>query len=134
VRTLVDMQTGIIMILPPPFRPYRAPELLFGTRSYDPHAIDLWSLGATFAEFFTALKLVDDEGESTSDKHSQNVRHFILSRSDDIGTTNEQWTRDSLFNSERGEISLIWSIFRIRGTPTEENWPVSILGSALCLM
>ncbi|KAL1702732.1 kinase-like domain-containing protein [Schizophyllum commune] len=41
--------------------PYRAPELLFGPRTYDAFAIDMWSLGATFAEFFTPLSLYLDE-------------------------------------------------------------------------
>ena len=43
--------------------PYRAPELLFGPRTYDAFAIDMWSLGATFAEFFTALSLYLDEDD-----------------------------------------------------------------------
>ncbi|OSX67155.1 hypothetical protein POSPLADRAFT_1093759, partial [Postia placenta MAD-698-R-SB12] len=40
-----------------PCRPYRAPELLFGATNYDAYATDMWSLGATFAEFFMPLKL-----------------------------------------------------------------------------
>ncbi|KAL1731672.1 kinase-like domain-containing protein [Schizophyllum commune] len=43
--------------------PYRAPELLFGPRTYDAFAIDMWSLGATFAEFFTPLSLYLDEDD-----------------------------------------------------------------------
>ena len=49
-------------------RPYRAPELLFGTTDYDACAIDLWSMGAVLAEFFTPLRLRksyedEDDGE-----------------------------------------------------------------------
>ncbi|EIW72037.1 hypothetical protein TREMEDRAFT_24220, partial [Tremella mesenterica DSM 1558] len=32
---------------------YRAPELLFGDKTYDPQAIDIWAAGCTLAEFFT---------------------------------------------------------------------------------
>lgn len=36
-----------------------------------------------------------------------------------------KWSRVSLFDSSRGEIGLAWSIFRVRGTPDQTNWPVS---------
>lgn len=36
----------------PPHRPYRAPELLFSPRTYDPFALDLWSAGCVLAELF----------------------------------------------------------------------------------
>lgn len=49
------------------FSAYRAPELLFGSRNYDHLAIDLWSLGATFAEFFTPLRLHGDEDDDGDD-------------------------------------------------------------------
>ncbi|EDR15396.1 uncharacterized protein LACBIDRAFT_155279, partial [Laccaria bicolor S238N-H82] len=45
----------------PPTSGYRPPELLFSSRSYDPQALDLWSFGATFAEFFTPLRLISDD-------------------------------------------------------------------------
>lgn len=40
--------------------PYRAPELLFGSRHYSPMAIDQWSLGVLLAEFFCPLIEDDD--------------------------------------------------------------------------
>lgn len=108
--------------------PYRAPELLFGTRCYDPFAIDLWSFGATLAEFFTPLRLLhsnelDDDSDQTSDTEDlQPPQPFIiphnLSLDPDI-----RWVRDTLFNSSRGEIGLAWSIFRVRGTPMPDIWP-----------
>ena len=106
-------------------RPYRAPELLFGTRTYDPLAIDLWSLAATFAQFFTALRLSDDDDtEINADLESAPPTPFIVPKHlrSSLGA---QWTRESLFNGDMGEIGLAWSIFKIFGTPTAESWPVS---------
>ena len=40
-----------------------------------------------------------------------------------------EWARDALFNAERGSIGLAWSIFKLRGTPNEVNWPVSTLST-----
>lgn len=109
--------------------PYRAPELLFGTRSYDPFAIDLWSLGATFAGFFTPLRLYsDEEEESLGDVEDENQppSPFIVPRGLDILDPDARWIRDTLFNGNRGEIGLAWSIFKIFGTPTPDTWPVSL--------
>lgn len=101
---------------------------MFGTRTYDPLAIDLWSLGATFAQFFTALRLSDDDDDTEIDTDLEPddtpPTPFIVPKflRNNLGG---QWTRDSLFNGERGEIGLAWSIFKIFGTPTAESWPVS---------
>ena len=38
--------------------------------------------------------------------------------------TSSRWYRDPLFDSTRGELGLAWSLFKIRGTPTPETWPV----------
>ncbi|OCH95714.1 kinase-like protein [Obba rivulosa] len=106
--------------------PYRAPELLFGPTTYDPFATDLWSAGVTIAEFFTPLKLwrryadsdFDDEPEDDS-----SATGFIVPEGIDPNDPDAEWFRVSLFNADRGEIGLAWSIFKIRGTPSDENWP-----------
>ncbi|KAG1801882.1 hypothetical protein EV424DRAFT_397289 [Suillus variegatus] len=121
--------------------PYRAPELLFVPRNYDPFAIDSWSLRATFAEFFTSVRLfnlLDDEdfGDEQSDSGddspgglSKPAEPFIISKRLRIGDPTNRWARDSLFDSTRGEIGLAWSIFKTQGSPNETNWPVSVVGS-----
>jgi cyclin-dependent kinase 8/11 len=110
-------------------RAYRAPELLFGTRNYDHVAIDLWSLGTVFAEFFTALRLSGDEDDGDDDDELDDTSEgvplepFIVPKYLRIGYPGAQWNRDSLLNGERGEIGLAWSIFKIFGTPNPINWP-----------
>ncbi|KAG7451898.1 kinase-like protein [Guyanagaster necrorhizus] len=89
--------------------PYRAPELLFGARTYDPYAADMWSLGCTFAEFFT--QLLPEENDDEYDYPPE------------LCDTNSTFVRKSLFDGTRGEIGLAWSIFKIMGTPTEDSWP-----------
>lgn len=114
-------------------RPYRAPELLFGPLTYDAPATDLWSLGATFAEFFTPLRLTrsdedeDDEADD-SDTSDDNVKPFIIPSTSTFrpGDPTARWRRTSLFNADKGEIGLAWSIFKIRGTPNADTWPVRL--------
>ncbi|ESK83452.1 cell division protein kinase [Moniliophthora roreri MCA 2997] len=78
--------------------PYRPPELLFGTRDYSPYAVDMWSLGCLFAEFYTPLEMVEyDYGEKRKE-------------------------RKTLFSSP-SELGLIWSIFSLLGTPNNNTWP-----------
>ncbi|KAF9237096.1 kinase-like protein [Melanogaster broomeanus] len=120
--------------------PYRAPELLFGPRTYDAFAIDAWSLGATLAELFTPLRLLGDEDdddvgfpESDSDSGSDSGRGpsqpttplepFIIPKGTRASAPAARWTRNALFDGSRGELGLAWSIFRTRGTPSENNWP-----------
>lgn len=113
----------------PVARPYRAPELLFGARKYDAMACDLWSLGATFAEFFTTLHrraISDDYGDDNDvgiDERGDPTKAYL---SDELpwALSPSRWERYSLFDGSRGDIGLAWSIFRIRGSPTPENWPV----------
>lgn len=115
--------------------PYRAPELLFGPRSYDAFAIDYWSLGVTFSEFFTALRLRSDEeeevmdafltsdSESDTEKSPTTLEPFMMAKGVRAGDSTARWLRDSLFNGQRGEIGLAWSIFKTRGSPKNTNWP-----------
>ncbi|KAJ6606796.1 kinase-like domain-containing protein [Mycena sp. CBHHK59/15] len=107
---------------------YRAPELLFGARAYDATAIDMWSFGCVLAEMFSALRLCsndDDEGEEapTCSAQAGDPPFVILPRLK-AREPDTEWSRDTLFNGRRGEIGLAWSIFKIRGTPTDESWPV----------
>ncbi|KAH6911138.1 CMGC/CDK protein kinase [Coprinopsis sp. MPI-PUGE-AT-0042] len=131
---------------------YRAPELLFGSRAYDAIALDLWSLGSTIAGFFTALRLVSDDCDDGDDDDHYNYGHrngaasdhvsssggleaaasdssdtsnpaFVIPGYLRVGYPGAQWHRDTLFNGDRGEIGLAWSIFKIYGTPTADNWP-----------
>ncbi|KAL1749298.1 kinase-like domain-containing protein [Schizophyllum fasciatum] len=109
--------------------PYRAPELLFGPRTYDAFAIDMWSLGATFAEFFTSMSLYleDEDGNLLSDDEGEEPSRppaaFHVPKHLRIGYPGAKWARETLFNGSRGEIGLAWSIFKIRGTPNAELWP-----------
>ncbi|KAF7302780.1 Lanosterol 14-alpha-demethylase [Mycena kentingensis (nom. inval.)] len=102
---------------------YRAPELLFGTRAYTAPAIDLWSLGAVLAEMFTALRAEYDDDDPKADAliaGAQPDSPPFISRSP---AEPVEWYHDTLFNGRRGEIGLAWSIFKIRGTPTDASWP-----------
>jgi len=108
--------------------PYRAPELLFSPMSYDALASDLWSMGATFAEFFTALRLRnandrDDDSDTASDEDDYRLEPHIMDKAK-WEWSRLEWERYPLFDSRRGDIGLAWSIFKIRGSPTKENWPV----------
>ena len=114
-------------------RPYRAPELLFGARKYDAMACDLWSLGATFAEFFTTLHrraISDDEDDDVDTEERGDPTKAYLSDELPRAWSPSQWERYSLFDGSRGDIGLAWSIFRIRGSPTPENWPVRLFHRA----
>ncbi|KAF9786696.1 kinase-like protein [Thelephora terrestris] len=110
--------------------PYRAPELLFGPKTYDAFAADMWSLGATFAEYFRPLKEQaddldewdDERNEEAEDDQQNEPPPFIFLRNAPP-TRMTSWRRLPLFDAERGDIGLAWSIFKVRGTPNETNWP-----------
>ena len=109
-------------------RPYRAPETLFGTQTYDPFAVDSWSLGVLFADFFTRLRFnldVDDvEDDFVSDEEiDPALPPFAVPQEYYMGARGV-WSRDSLFDASRGSIGLAWSIFKVRGSPSPEDWPV----------
>ncbi|CAK5275659.1 unnamed protein product [Mycena citricolor] len=116
--------------------PYRAPELLFGVRSYEPACVDLWSFGTILAEMFTTLRLDSesysyDNGEAVPSAQPDD-QPFVVPGSVRVGQPETAWARDPLFNGYRGELALIWSIFKMRGTPTDETWPgfTQLLGSS----
>jgi serine/threonine protein kinase len=108
-------------------RPYRAPELLFGVRRYDATACDLWALGTTFAGFFTTLHrramASDFDDDSDADERGDPTKTYLFDELPEVWARSE-WERYSLFDGSRGDIGLAWSIFRARGSPTPENWPV----------
>ncbi|PSR72084.1 hypothetical protein PHLCEN_2v12065 [Hermanssonia centrifuga] len=96
--------------------PYRAPETIFGPTDYDAFAVDLWSLGTTCAEFFTALRLRSDgndayDSDEDVDETSTYLRQAFILPED--GWQNPSWFRDSLFNAERGSIGLAWNASKV---------------------
>lgn len=129
--------------------PYRAPELLFAPRQYDAYATDLWSLGVLASNFFTSLRFDPDSKEVLSrlddfdwdalipgkDQEQEEDEHAVSESDPNIpfnlpvassGTEKGTWHRMQLFDSTRGEIGLVASIFKLLGTPTEETWPVNL--------
>lgn len=81
------------------------------------------------AEFFTSLRLeslyTDGEDEDiSSEEEDATPTAFIVPDSFDVSDPDTFWTRDSMFDARRGSIGLAWSIFKLLGSPCEDNWPV----------
>jgi cyclin-dependent kinase 8/11 len=100
---------------------------------YDATAIDLWALGAAFAEFFTTLHCrraladdFDDDDDADAGERGDPTKAYLFDELPGPWARSE-WERYSLFDGSRGDIGLAWSIFRTRGSPTPENWPVRFL-------
>lgn len=102
----------------------------------------MWSLGATFADFFRPLKEQLDDMDEWDDACDEEVEEdpqrdetppfiFLQSASQ---TRMASWRRLPLFDADRGDIGLAWSIFKIRGTPNERNWPVNAVNPPRLLM
>ena len=94
----------------------------------------MWSVGVTFADFFRPLKQqldmdewdddCDEEVEEDEQQHTTLPFVFLQNPSP---SRIASWCRLSLFSAERGDIGLAWSIFKVRGTPNETNWPVNVM-------
>ena len=118
-------------------RPYRAPELMYSPKKYDPVGSDLWSMGVTMAIFYAPIHLELDEDES-SDSQSSSASSKEQPSTSSVRSTpgyiipvglssiplHTKWRRDALFDATRGEIAMLWSIFQLMGTPTQDSWPV----------
>ena len=91
----------------------------------------MWSAGVTFTDFFRPLKQQFDEmdeWDNDRDEEADEEEHpappFILLQSP-CPSQMTSWCRLPLFNANRGDIGLAWSIFKVKGTPNESNWPVT---------
>ncbi|GAA5992412.1 hypothetical protein JCM5350_000971 [Sporobolomyces pararoseus] len=99
--------------------PYRAPELVFAAKTYDPFAIDLWALAATIAEMFRPFTSPDPPSPSSQEDEYDDPRFSWMKAS----STPFLPTRQCLFESGSSDFVLAASIFKIVGTPTLETWP-----------
>ena len=107
---------------------------MFTPCTYDATATDLWSTGVLLANFFAPLTLVLDADDweereySDSDEESDGattlLRHYIYPKQIPP-TTSGAWIRKPIFEASKGEIGLLWSIFKTLGTPNDGSWPVS---------
>ena len=77
----------------------------------------------------TPLTLFDPEEEDEEavfdPSGSNKIPPFIVPDASQMTNPSLRWSRNALFDSSRGEIGRAWSLFKIRGTPTAKNWPVS---------
>ncbi|WWD03889.1 hypothetical protein V865_001945 [Kwoniella europaea PYCC6329] len=104
---------------------YRAPELLFSPRSYDPRKVDLWSVGCIVAQFFRPFGSPLDSPSSGSSSSSSSPDSSDEDQTDPLN--NEPFsliqTRQPLFDSTYGSLGSASSIFKVLGKPSPENWP-----------
>jgi len=106
-------------------------------RTYDAAATDLWSTGVLLANFFAPLTLMldaddweereyDDSDEGEGDAAgTTTLQHYIYPKQMPAPSLRGAWVRTPIFDASKGEIGLLWSIFRTLGTPNEGSWPVS---------
>lgn len=73
-------------------------------------ACDLWSLGATFAEFFTTLhrRADGDDDDDVDTEEMGDPTKAYLSDELPLAWPSSQWERYSLFDGSRGDIGLAW--------------------------
>ncbi|OCF61532.1 CMGC/CDK protein kinase [Kwoniella mangroviensis CBS 10435] len=107
---------------------YRAPELLFSPRSYDPLKVDLWSVGCIVAQFFRPYGSALDSPSSDTSSSLSNVDSSDSSDEDQMDPLDNEpsssiQTRRPLLDSTYGSLGLASSIFKVLGKPSPENWP-----------
>lgn len=110
---------------------------MFTPRTYDAAATDLWSTGVLLANFFAPLTLVldadgweereddDSDEEEEGATSTTSLQHYIYPKQIPASSLGGNWVRTPIFDASKGEIGLLWSIFRTLGTPNEVSWPVS---------
>ena len=73
----------------------------------------------------------DDDSDSFEDEPGQKPEllggYLLCADVRMLTLATSRWSRTSLFNGRRGDLGLAWSIFQIRGTPNDSNWPVCII-------
>ena len=88
-----------------------------------------------FADFFRPLKQQLDDVDEWGDDYDEEAEEdgqqctappFIFLQSP-LPPRITSWCRLPLFSADRGDIGLAWSIFKVRGTPNEANWPVNVV-------
>ncbi|GAA5932695.1 hypothetical protein JCM3775_002211 [Rhodotorula graminis] len=97
--------------------PYRAPELIFASRAYDPLALDLWALGATLADLFRPLVYPRPPSPDSEDSFERYYRQCATPPPE------PSLRRESLFEGAASDFVLAASVFRVLGTPTVKTWP-----------
>ncbi|PPR02363.1 hypothetical protein CVT24_011707 [Panaeolus cyanescens] len=90
--------------------------------------VKLIDFGVSFCEKEDEAAKEHDLWPETSNKLYFEVstglpKPFVVPKYLRIGYPGAQWIRKTLFNGDRGEIGLAWSIFKIFGTPDSESWP-----------
>ncbi|GAA6062054.1 hypothetical protein JCM10212_005039 [Sporobolomyces blumeae] len=106
--------------------PYRAPELIFASRSYDAFALDLWALGATLAELFRPLASPSPPSSAGSDDDDGPWSRVEVGPQRTRACDGDEVKRKPLFESGSSDFVLAASIFKVIGTPTLETWPEAV--------
>jgi len=66
---------------------------------------------------------LDEEEEDEGRTSTNSLEHYIYPKLIPPAPLRGVWVRKPLFDASRGEIGLLWSIFRTLGTPNEGSWP-----------
>ncbi|GAA5908896.1 hypothetical protein JCM8208_005612 [Rhodotorula glutinis] len=97
--------------------PYRAPDLIFASRAYDPLALDLWALGATLAALFRPLVYPRPPSPDSEDSFERYYHECATP------PPQPSLRREPLFDGAASDFVLAASVFRVLGTPTVGTWP-----------